>query len=81
MPIPIPRWGKRYEVKCYRCGQSVPLGRKRGGNEKSEEAICPHCGASNFRPHERSRLTEVTVVVVLAFVGVWLVSVLLRVLS
>jgi hypothetical protein len=74
MPIPIPRWGKRYEVK-------LPLGRTRGGNENSEEAICPHCGASNFRSHERSRLTEVTVVVVLAFVGVRLVSVLLRVLS
>lgn len=74
MPIPIPRWGKPYVVKCYRCGLIVPA----KGKIVSGEAICPNCGASNHRPHERSRLTEVTVVVALAFLGVWLVSTLLR---
>lgn len=74
MPIQIPQWGKRYDVKCYRCG-TIVLAK---GKKVAGEAICQNCGASNHRPYERSRRMEVTVVVTLAFLGVWLISTLLR---
>jgi hypothetical protein len=73
--ITIRGWGEPYELKCYRCGLTLPVTRTAAA-EASGNAVCPNCRAPNYRPIERSRRSEVTIVVALAFVGVLAMSML-----
>ena len=74
--ITIRGWGTPRELTCYRCGLTVPLKRK----QAAADEVCQNCGASNTRSPERSPRRAVTVTVAAAFIGVLLVSMLVRAL-
>jgi len=74
--ITIRGWGIPRELKCYRCGLTVPSRRKHAAGDRGD--VCQNCGASNSRPYEQPPRRYVTVTVVLAFIGVLLVSMLVR---
>jgi uncharacterized Zn-finger protein len=70
--IPIPKWGAAPFLACCRCGHRFTLHSVASG--KPGVVVCPNCGESNYTVAERSRLAQVSMVVGLALLGIWLIS-------
>ena len=71
--ISIPKWGAPPLVTCYSCGRSFTLNLVTAHGEAGS-VLCPHCGASNYKAAEPSRLAQVAIVLALVLIGIWLIS-------
>ena len=75
--ISIPKWGNPPLLTCYSCGRGFTLNLVTAHGQAGS-VLCPHCGGSNYKAAERSRLGQVTIVVALAFIAIWIISLVAR---